>query len=624
MSGRAPFGLGVLAAILLFGCSRERDDLLMQPPGMDSTPRQSTGAVPSGPTVNSNPAPPAIAGGTLFIASDGLTAIVSDPDRDRIVVADLENASVVGSIELEPRDEPGRAAEDSGGRVHVTLRRGGALVTIDPVTATVLGRRAICPAPRGIAYDATTDLLHVACDTGELVSIAPTADTPTRVLRLGRDLRDVIVDGGRLLVSRFRHADLLVVGATGTVERSFSAARVMGSGPLGGFDMPSVDGTVAAFAPAVAWRAVQLPDRRVAMLHQGALETPVQTDVPNGYGGSSLGSFDPCNSSIVKTALTTIDPDGDPNVAPRPRPPIAFAVTAVDMAISRAGDVFVISAGNNWGIPNGQMLRIAIAPPELEPPGCQNAQAIEGLAGESVAVAIDGLDRWVVQSREPSQLQLEDGTIIALGGATRRDTGLALFHMNSGGGIACASCHPEGRDDGRTWEFQPIGPRRTQVPSGGIMATAPFHWTGDMDDFNMLVHEVFSSRMGGGLPDGEQLRSFAHWLDGLPAPKAALAADEAAAERGRTIFERPDVACGSCHAGTLFTNNTTHDVGTGDHFQVPSLVGVSGRPPFMHNGCAATLRDRFDPACGGGDDHGLTSHLSAAEIDDLVAYLETL
>jgi cytochrome c peroxidase len=228
-----------------------------------------------------------------------------------------------------------------------------------------------------------------------------------------------------------------------------------------------------------------------------------------------------------------------------------------------------------------------------------------------------------VQSREPSQLQLEDGTIIPLGGATRKDTGLALFHMNSGGGIACASCHPEGRDDGRTWEFQPIGPRRTQVPSGGIMATAPFHWTGDMDDFDMLVHEVFSSRMGGGLPDDAQLRSFSHWLNGQPFPKAALAVDEAAAERGRTIFERPDVACASCHTGPLLTNNTTHDVGTGDYFQVPSLVGISGRPPFMHDGCAATLKDRFRADCGGAE-HGSTAQLSAAEIDDLVAYLETL
>jgi hypothetical protein len=45
----------------------------------------------------------------------------------------------------------------------------------------------------------------------------------------------------------------------------------------------------------------------------------------------------------------------------------------------------------------------------------------------------------------------------------------------------------------------------------------------------------------------------------------------------------------------------------------------------MHNGCAPTLKDRFDKAlCGGGDAHGTTSGLSPAEIQDLIAFLESL
>jgi hypothetical protein len=57
---------------------------------------------------------------------------------------------------------------------------------------------------------------------------------------------------------------------------------------------------------------------------------------------------------------------------------------------------------------------------------------------------------------------------------------------------------------------------------------------------------------------------------------------------------------------------------------VPSLVGIGYRAPFIHDGCAATLRDRFDPKCGGGDLHGKTSGLTEEQIGDLVAYLETL
>jgi hypothetical protein len=66
------------------------------------------------------------------------------------------------------------------------------------------------------------------------------------------------------------------------------------------------------------------------------------------------------------------------------------------------------------------------------------------------------------------------------------------------------------------------------------------------------------------------------------------------------------------------------DVGTGQAFKVPTLRGVWTRAPFMHTGCAQTLRDRFTAPCGGGDSHGLTSSLSASDVDDLVRYLETL
>jgi hypothetical protein len=64
-------------------------------------------------------------------------------------------------------------------------------------------------------------------------------------------------------------------------------------------------------------------------------------------------------------------------------------------------------------------------------------------------------------------------------------------------------------------------------------------------------------------------------------------------------------------------------VGTGLKAQVPSLQGVGWRAPFLHTGCAPTLADRFG-SCGGGDKHGHTSQLSAGDIADLTAFLETL
>src|SRR5664279_3183837 len=62
--------------------------------------------------------------------SDGHHAVVADPDRDRLMVVDLDAGTTV-EIALQAGDEPGRLVQDAAGRVHVALRRGGALLTIN-------------------------------------------------------------------------------------------------------------------------------------------------------------------------------------------------------------------------------------------------------------------------------------------------------------------------------------------------------------------------------------------------------------------------------------------------------------------------------------------------------------
>jgi cytochrome c peroxidase len=65
------------------------------------------------------------------------------------------------------------------------------------------------------------------------------------------------------------------------------------------------------------------------------------------------------------------------------------------------------------------------------------------------------------------------------------------------------------------------------------------------------------------------------------------------------------------------------DVGTGGAFQTPSLRGVGARGPWLHDGRAATLTDRFYPQVGGAN-HGSTAHLSNEDVRLLVGYLESL
>jgi cytochrome c peroxidase len=128
--------------------------------------------------------------------------------------------------------------------------------------------------------------------------------------------------------------------------------------------------------------------------------------------------------------------------------------------------------------------------------------------------------------------------------------------------------------------------------------------------------------MSGGLPTSNEKTGLAKWLGRIPAPIAA-SVDTAAAARGKVIFDDPVVACAGCHNGDLLTNNTLVNVGTGGKFKVPSLLAVGARAPFMHDGCAQTLTDRFT-VCGNSNLHGNTTGLTTAQIADLVEYLESL
>jgi hypothetical protein len=57
---------------------------------------------------------------------------------------------------------------------------------------------------------------------------------------------------------------------------------------------------------------------------------------------------------------------------------------------------------------------------------------------------------------------------------TRFDTERDLFHRATIAGLACASCHPAGEDDGHVWTFEELGPRRTQDLAAGLSSSEPF------------------------------------------------------------------------------------------------------------------------------------------------------
>jgi hypothetical protein len=248
------------------------------------------------------------------------------------------------------------------------------------------------------------------------------------------------------------------------------------------------------------------------------------------------------------------------------------------------------------------------------------------------AIAIDASDDVLVQTREPAALWIgsvdellfgDAGalTSIPLSSVSRYDTGHDIFHTHAGSLIACASCHPEGGDDGHTWLLDG-NQRRTPSMRGTIAGTAPYHWPGDEANFTAIVNDVYKVRMSGGDLSTPQIGALTAWVEGIPAPRAPTWVDPTAAAAGRALFQRSDVGCATCHSGSKFTNNATMDVGTGAAFQVPPLVGVGWRTPLMHDGCAATIADRFGSCSTPG--HGNIASLSTDDVANLTAYLETL
>ncbi len=593
-----------LQLLLAAGCAGRTDEGGPSPevthPGPDLPTRpQGNG------TGSPSSEPPPISGGTLLVQKDGVTAIAADPDRDRVWIVDLSSRKLLHEVKLSPGDQPGRVVEDQAGWVHVVLRGGGALLSIDPIRGAIIARRPVCAEPRGLAYDSARDVIHVACAGGELVSFLSGGGDAIRTVHLDRDLRDVVVQGNLLYVSRFRSAELLQLAEDGSMQSRLTLPVATGLG---------IKAPITA-VPSVAWRVLALPGGGMAMLHQRAQKESVSTK-PGGYN-----SFGMCKGAgIVHDAVSVLRPPAAPRVAPA----LGATTGAVDLAVSPDGTQVVMATP---GSVFGGVVRFPMTDIDRDGAGPGSC----AFSGQStnvpspIAVAYDLSGHVVVQSREPSALYfLPDASPISLPGASVASAGHELFHRPTQSFIACVSCHPEAGDDGRVWQFDGIGARRTQNLRGGVLSRAPFHWSGDISDMTQLMHDVFVGRMGGGPLDAPAIAGIGHWLNAQPALRPSIPADANAADRGRQIFQDSSVGCVSCHSGPQLSRSALVNVGTGGTFKVPSLLAVGHRAPYLHDGCATGLRDRFSGTCGGGEQHGHTQQLAASQLDDLVAYLETL
>jgi cytochrome c peroxidase len=257
----------------------------------------------------------------------------------------------------------------------------------------------------------------------------------------------------------------------------------------------------------------------------------------------------------------------------------------------------------------------------------------------------------------------------------RVSTGRKLFYNAidevTSGGLSCAGCHPEGRDDGFVWtEVQgpdigrpifvggshvagPGVPRQTPMLSGRVAAKGPYGWHAQSDTLTARAIEGFhlhrwvdpltSEAFGwedapSQTPEArtrkEKSRATAlaaYLRQGLVPPPASQASSPEQA-RGKQLFYSNEVGCANCHAQREYTDRVAHSLtqlpslmGFQDDpqpaFRTPSLLYVGGTPPYFHDGRDASLEDLIDH---NDNRMGRTNQLSREDKAALVAFLRTL
>ena len=298
-----------------------------------------------------------------------------------------------------------------------------------------------------------------------------------------------------------------------------------------------------------------------------------------------------------------------------------------------------------------------------------------GLAPQGLTVSDDGLTLYVHNFTERSVSivdisKLITGKASSVNGVTTVDVvsnealasdvllGKQLFYdaadsrLASESYVSCASCHNEGDDDGRVWDFTGFGEglRNTiSLVGRGGAEHGPLHWTANFDEFHDFEGQIRSFAGGTGLMD---TADFNNTSDPLGLPKAGLSSDldalaaylqslgsfgdsphresdgslTTSAENGKLIFETEN--CVACHSGQGFTDSSSlqrHDVGTIqphsgqriggtlDGFDTPTLRGLWATAPYLHDGSAATVADAISAHAN--------VNLSASDLADLEAYL---
>jgi len=569
---------------------------------------------------------------------------VVNQDND---TASVFNAATNAKIaEIAVGAAPRSVAVAPNGRIWVTNKQGASISMIDPTSLTVVQTVSLPRAsqPYGIVFDPTGSAAFVACAaSGALLKLDPATGATLGSVNIGPNARQLSMsgDGQSIFVSRF---------ITPPLPGENTAVVQTGAG---GAEVVALSANPFAVVRTITLAHSDLPDfeiqgRGIPNYLGAATISPdgTQAWVPSKQDNVARGTLrDGRNidfQNTVRAISSRIDMAGGiEDLAARIDHDNAGLASAVAfdplgvylfVALETSREVAVVDAHGRWEVfrfdvgrapqglavaPDGSKLFVnnfmdrSVGVFDLRPL-LQNGAVNVPLLANVNAVTTEKLTATVLKGKQFFY--------------DARDTRLARDRY-----MSCATCHNDGGSDGRVWDLTGMGEglRNTITLNGrGGMGHGFLHWSANFDEVQDFEGQIRSLAGGTGLmtdaafatrstPLGAAKAGASADLDALAAYLASLTtfsqspyrnADgslTAAAVQGRTVFQ--DKNCGSCHAGTNFTDSaaaTLDNIGTikqptsGQRLGAaltgidpPTLRDVWATAPYLHDGSARTLED---------------------------------
>ena len=478
-------------------------------------------------------------------------------------------------------------------------------VSAGPIDVTLSSDGVVCSVASRWAHRVTLVRLEETA-AGRRMSVLATVDLPIAPRRqwIGRD-------DSLLVVADASSAELAMVDLR---ARKLVAVRTFEGHNIGGLALDG-NGRELLVSHQLLGTAVPATHSRVfwgTLMNNVLRSIPVSELLPGGEA-------DPSADGKTGIGHWSLYPLGRPgNAAGDPGDVLVTAKAQTLVCLSGVGELATRSA------PRQPFNRIAV---ESRPTrvvldaGGKFAYAANTFA-DSVSVVDLGNMQAVKTIRLGPPVELDH---IARGERLFHDARLALD-----GWFSCHSCHTDGHTNHLVNDNISDGSfgASKQIPTLlGVGSTGPWAWSGLRTDLEQQVHASITQSMHGSDEGAsvDNVTAIAAYMRSLQAPPSVARArgtlDAATIARGRRVFEEHD--CGTCHTTPSYTSTDAYDVDLRDavgnaRFNPPSLLGLSQRRRFFHDGSAKSVREVLRT------NHYEIEGLSEDDLDDLAEFLLSL